>query len=108
MSSDGKEPGATWQNPQQQDSVVEHAHPSNAKGFAPEAQPVDDLPFSSQSGVMDNEYGDDYSFANSDAGLDSEQFDQADAASNPSELLHQLWHYVALIVIPLLFAGLTC
>lgn len=108
MSSDGKEPGATWQNPQQQDSLVEHTHPSNAKGFAPEVQPVDDLPFSSQSGVMDNEYSDDYSFANSDAGLDSEQFDQADAASNPSELLHQLWHYVALIVIPLLFAGLTC
>jgi regulator of protease activity HflC (stomatin/prohibitin superfamily) len=115
MSSDGKEPGATWKNPQRRDSTVEHTHPLNAEGFVPEAQqqdmqeeqiiaqPVDDLPF--RSGGMDNGYDDDYSYA--DADVDSEQFGQAEAASNPSELLHQLWHYFTLIVLPLLFGGLT-
>jgi hypothetical protein len=108
MSSDGKEPGATWQNPQQWNRPVEHTQSFDADGLTPEvhqpqvqdAQPVDELPFT--DGEMGNGYGEEYPYA------DSEQFGEATAASNPSELLHQLWHYFTLILAPLLFGGLTC
>ena len=110
MSSDGKEPGATWQNPQQWNAPVEHTQSFDADGSGPEMQqphgqdahPVDDLPFT--DGEMGNGYGEEYSYGDAD----SEQFGQAEAASSPSELLHQLWHYFTLILAPLLFGGLTC
>lgn len=116
MSLDGKEPGATWPNPHERDSAVEQAHSLDANDLAPEVQqhmqeaqldeqPVDHLPFT--NGEVDSGYDEeDYPYA-TDA--DSEQFDQqAEPASNPSELAHQLWHYFTLILAPLLFGGLTC
>src|SRR3954464_10048180 len=103
MSLDGKEPDATWRNPHERDSTVEQAHSLDANGLEPEAQqqiqdaqlaepPVDHLPFT--GGEVDNEYGEDYSYV---IDPDSDQFEQqAEPASNPSELVHQLWHYFTL------------
>jgi regulator of protease activity HflC (stomatin/prohibitin superfamily) len=111
MSLDGKEPGATWPNPQEQDSAVEQAHSLDANSVASEAQPevqldeqaVDHLPFT--EGEIDSNYDEGYPYATDP---DSEQFDQqAEPASNPSELVHQLWHYCTLILAPLLFGAVT-
>ncbi|GHO92891.1 hypothetical protein KSF_029390 [Reticulibacter mediterranei] len=116
MSLDGKEPDATWPNPHERDSAIEQAHSLDANDLEPEAQqqqiqdaqlaeqPVDHLPFTSSE--VGNEYDEDYSYV---IDPDSDQFEQqAEPASNPSELLHQLWHYFTLILAPLLFGGLTC
>src|SRR5579884_1421796 len=114
MSSDGKEPNATWEDPQHRDSPVEHTQSFDPEGVTPEvhrqqiqdAQPVDELPFT--DGATSDGYGDEYPYADSDQFGEPDEALEASAASNTSELLHQLWHYFTLILAPLLFGGLTC
>lgn len=117
MSSDGKEPGATWENPQKWDSPVERTQSFDAQGVTPEMHqqqmqeewPVDEPPFT-DGGTSDG-YGEEYPYTDSEQFGDvegTEEAEEASAASNTTELLHQLWHYFTLILAPLLFGGLTC
>lgn len=118
MSSDGKEPGATWENPQGWDSPVGHTQSFDAEGVTPEmhqppmqdARPVDQLPFTDggTDGGYGEEYAEEYAYADSEQFGEADEASEASAASNTTELLHQLWHYFTLILAPLLFGGLTC
>lgn len=110
MSSDGKEPGATWQGP----SLPNWKRPFQK---AQSADPVDQdelppLPGQQQQGSLhlNNPIPaeEDFSEAYADDYLETDTSDRQTApASTPTELLQQVWQYVTFIVAPLLFGGLT-
>jgi len=94
MSSDGKEPGATWQGPEQS---------GWRRSFDQEAQ--DDLPALSEQQRQEEVLQWHTPVA---AEEDEPYAESAEVASPPPGLLSQFKQYFTLMVVPLLFGALTC
>jgi hypothetical protein len=103
MSSDGKEPRSTWQGASSTDwkQSSDQATPDE-KNVSP--------PFSYRQEMeapgVEEEFTDDYA-ATAEADEPDEQPAFTEPAATPSELIQQIGQYVMLILVPLLFGGLT-
>lgn len=116
MSSDGKEPGATWQEPADASgSQSANQTPLDAEALPPlpsqQRRAAQQLHMPADFDPMphaDHSHTPDYLDESDSLDASDTDSDQAEQVSTPGELLKRLGQYFTLILAPLLFGALTC